>query len=518
MKRPMLSLAVIAAAPALSLPALADDPWQPVVKETAAATAPASALQPDDAGALTPMSDLDNIWSLPFWIGAAGTPKETGLAVASGWGMTGLPPNLSFAEFSYTLVKQRRADGYYDALVLKLDSNGSPLTQFGDDGWKQFSLPNWDGINAATFGAESAMLGVDYTRVYFAGLKLRGSFLDTDMAVLCLDLTTVDGRCAGWPSGSVVYVAFDHGGLKADSAQTITFDPDGFLYVAGKIASDNGYAIGVAKLNAADGSLDTSFSDDGKARYALNGYAYAPEITASTITPADHPNGKYLYLAGSYESFANNRDGLILRINPANASYYQLDVHLDDTLSPRSDEITALTLLRNGKIAFAGWSQSDDAAFPKLLLGRVSATLFLDAGFCGGGLCGYVQAPSNPQFGGTQWIRPSAIGERAGNRDLVIAYDGWQRPPFTNDAYTKRQFIALWNSTGTQRRAGYSMTYSAAPDEAPEATAAGLAVDHDQILLTGSRRWNAGDSDATVSRFLGTDSIFADQFGGDYGD
>ncbi len=462
---------------------------------------------------------VETEWSKAYWPNGADQEEEA-LAVASGWS-AGLPPAGAFSYFSYTLAKQGR-----NAMVLKLNDAGTPISSFGTAGWRQITLPSsWISLNNATFGANSALLGRDYKRAYFVGSVLRGTAPNrhTDMGVLCFDFTVSDGRCAGWPSSSVSYVGFDHGGSNYDWGDVIAFDPDGYIYVAGVVTNAQGTAVGVARLHAASGALDTSFNGTGKRsyvfNYASNGGAYAPKVTSVAFAPAGSPGGKFLYVGGSFQSSNGSRDGFVLQVAPASAAYRMKQIlYENDNPFYMSDEVTALTVLADGKVAFAGWSETDSSNFPALLLGRIQPDFFYDSTFCGYGVCAYAQNGSL-LVSQVRNIRPSAIGERQPSGDLVIALNGEQRVNAPLGPYTARQRLQVWNPSGTSYRFGTDLSYFATPGHFENAWAAGMEVDGSAVLLSGWRRYGDTDTDVTVSSLLITDpppsvSIFKDGFEG----
>lgn len=480
------------------------------LKEAADATwhAPVEPDALEPLGALP--TDLDRDWANPHWP-MNDTLIQDALAIRPYLELSGT----QFRTYTYVLVKHRRADGYFDALVAKLDSAGARVGSFGTNGFKQMAV-GFDSMGAAAFGPGG--LGVGSKRVYFAGSKLTGSVLDTDMVVLCFDLGTADGTCSGWPAGSYRTVAFDLGGLKTDIGNVIAYDPDGYVFVGGKVATPDGIAMGIAKLDATNGNLVTTFGSNGNGRawYALNGAGYDPEVTASAFAPAGTPGGKRLYVGGSYRpgTTAADRDGFVLSVDPATASYLKRDVYYEsDNADRKKDEVTALAVLKTGKVVLAGWSETDDANYPTMLLGQLKAgSISYDTGFCGGGLCSHAQT-SIVAWLGTRSVRPRAIAAREMNGDLVVALDGRQRT-FSDVTWRPVQKLELWSRSGATIRTSMTNEYSANTDADRGAGSRALSVSDSDVLLAGIRRWNSSDDDITVSRHLRMDSIFAADFGG----
>ncbi|MCK9539665.1 hypothetical protein [Dokdonella sp.] len=510
--KPFRIVLIAVAALIVSGTAPAGDLWEHSLKEAADATWHSPLASDGNEALATPVTDIDLDWSKAFWPSGS-LLKAQPLAIRRYRELAGLNP-ITFRTFTYMLLQQRRADGYFDALALKLDEDGAAVLSFGNNGFKRVAA-GFDLMESATFGPAGDPFIGGPTRVYFAGARLGGALLDLDMAVLCFDLNSSDGKCSGWPSTSYRMVAFDHGGFKADMANAIEYDPDGYLFIAGKISNSSGTAIGSAKLSAASGNLVTTYGTGGKAWYALNGSGYDPEIIASAFAGADTPGGKRFYVSGSYRpgTDASDRDGFVLSLNVGNGTYLLKQVYYEaDNTGWKKDEVTALAVLKSGKVVYAGWSETDQADYPSLLLGRATAiTLGGDASFCGGGLCSH---PQSSLFGGTRKVRPRAIAARRSNGDLLLALDGQRRDTVVTGPWRPRQLLQLWDSTGRFQRSGTRNDFPAATDAHIEAWSGPVEVTDSDVLLAGRRRWSDNNIDVTAARHLRLDSIFAHDFGG----
>lgn len=413
-----------------------------------------------------------------------------------------------------------------DALVLSTDLSGGAST--------------WTVVPTNMLRIDDAVYDPGTRRAYFLG---SGKILtDTDMQVRCVDMSTTDHVCAGWPSQSLRWIVFDRGGSRNDVGLRLALDPDGLaLYVAGYADSDNGYLLAHAKVLTSTGTMDANYGSSGTVAEDLSGRATGRDHIANSIalSPAAAPGGTWLYLGGTYKTVAGDYDGFLMAVSPATGigNHTSIAVETDNTGS-KTDSVTAISVLANGHVAVAGISDTNDANFPALLLGRYehhySANLgahflYPDADFCDGGTCAKNLAPPPPPvgnpYGGTRHVLPYAITEWPGNRDLVVAMSGAQndgtdlspQPWITYQIV--QQFSASAITEHAYRRIGY---LASSDDERYAVPGQGMSIHSDDLgfflLMTGTRRWDATDVDITLAKLRANDSIFADQFGGAHGD
>lgn len=160
--------------------------------------------------------------------------------------------------------------------------------------------------------------------------------------------------------------AIDFGGT-GDTANAIAFQPNGRIVVAGSSGSD----FAVARLNPADGTLDTTFNGTGTAVLDIGGAA--DSANAVVI----HPNGSIL-LAGT-----NGSDLAFLRVNGDGTLDTTFDADGIRTIDVGggADTITAMALQRDGKIVAVGTDGAD-----LLALRLIAANGELDNSFHGDGL------------------------------------------------------------------------------------------------------------------------------------
>jgi hypothetical protein len=404
-------------------------------------------------------------------------------------------------------VAGRHYNGFsWDATVAKTDYHGTLVAGFGTGG--QLTVPtSIHQINDVAFAPGAGKL-------YFLGEIYDPILPLHEFVVFCLDVSTGAG-CTGFAAAGDMpgFRYVDFGSHNSYGARAL-FDPAGFLFVAGKTGAPNGYVMAVAKLNASNGELDSTF---GRPTYdIISDLTSGKDVNVAAMALG---NGR-LYLGGDYKRAAGDYDGFVYSFGANNGAFTQeqdIAYESDNPGAPRDDVVTAVTVLANGKIAVAGYSDTAAAGQRALLLAKMDAGLFFDLGFCGAGLC-----VKNVQTGLTGWrdTIPSAIAERPDNRDLVIGMQAITPAdsfPFTP---SQKQIVHQYSASGWTLHAQRELAFI--DSSGPYATqfSAGMTVDNDSVELVGSRLWSTsnGDVDITVTRLLANDSIFASQFGGPAGD
>lgn len=423
-----------------------------------------------------------------------------------------------------TGVRKRYDTGLYDALIGKVKLDGTADTTFGANGWQAITLPPITSINDSAFDEATGSM-------YFVGsLALGGN--PQDFAVRCRNINTGD-PCDG--VGSLTSIAFDLGGSNRDVAQRVIFEPGSgatppYLYVGGYVDSATGWRIGVVKLDAATGERVTAFGPNGLRNYLPPIGAQSgsdANVFSMALAPAAALGGTRLYLAGDVKISADgvNYDGYVLALNPVtgggNLDFggWQYIAYEVDNPGYRKDAVTAITVQRNGKLAFAGRSDLLVAPDQRMILGRLLPDGSKDLGFCDGkGVC-----PRGTATGPID--EPTAILERPDNGDLVIALKRNQ----TSGDYHPTQFVLQYGASGNVLHAQQTIDFAASSGQAWWSRPAGIALDttpavfdspNDQrdLIVAGTRKWAIVGAlrnfDPTVAHLQENDSIFADRFGG----
>jgi hypothetical protein len=437
----------------------------------------------------------------------------------------------------YVIGKQKNTAGDgWRVWIARFNTGGMQDASFGTDGWIYGNAQD-DIVDAVIVGHKAYILANIFS----------GTAAPPATRVSCKDLGTPTGSdCFPALAGVQTWGATAAGPRTAAYAQRLAYDSRFGLFVAARVINNNrGQEVGIARISADDGSLVTEFRDAG---YNIGLPTWADptqaevSVNALVVTPAGYPGGTRLYVAGQMKRTANDHDGFILGLGPTNGatsthwnwndqSYW----YEADNTDYRKDAISALTVLRNGKIAFAGWSESDQADTRPMMMGRVASDGTYDASFCAGnanrGARGCLVDPprtySGPILIGSYKPEstPVAIAERAMNRDLVVAQrfvDNGGTTLFPDD-HRVRTLVQQFAASGNHAHAARTIDYAAlgAGDQwgRPFGMYLGPAgLEPEVLAVVGTRHWSGVDYDATLSVLVATDTIFANPFGTANGD
>ncbi len=161
-------------------------------------------------------------------------------------------------------------------------------------------------------------------------------------------------------------------GNSRDVATSLVIQPNGKIVIGGRSAATSSYDFAFARLNA-DGSLDTSFSGDGKAVIDIG--STFDQLYALAL----QSNGRIL-AAGSLTT--TNTDFAVIRLladGSRDYSYGSGLVKVDFGTSLGTDEAYAIAVQGNGAIVVAGQSSNNFA------LARFTSNGSLDTSFSGDG-------------------------------------------------------------------------------------------------------------------------------------
>lgn len=459
------------------------------------------------------------------------------------------PPPVTFTKHAgyYVVGKQKNVAGdNYRAWIARYSLDGSQDTSFGTNGWI-FSDAVDNVIDARIVGDKAYILANVHPF----------SVITTE--VLCQDMSTLTGsECAGytalwlgWTIGSTTHRTAAYG-------QKLAHDSRFGLYVAARIINtDRGQEVGIARLDAETGALVTGFGSGGY-NIGLPSWAGEPNaevsVNALLVTPTGYSGGTRLYVAGQMRRTATDHEGFILGLGPSNGAtqtgwnwndrsiYYE-----NDNAGFKKDAVTALAIQRNGKIVYAGWSETDDPKVQPMIMGRLNSDGSRDSSFCAGnanssisGSACLVDPPRSNTFVTYKPDSvPVAIAERRQNRDLVVVQRFQDNgssiliPPPGSPAYDRvRALVQQFSANGNVMHArlavdvpGYSAADYWSRPFAAWMGGTGLwnlgentGVGEEVVAIVGTRLWAGSDYDATVIHLKSNDSIFADPFGGAHSD
>lgn len=428
----------------------------------------------------------------------------------------------------YLIGKQQNAAGnQYRAWIGRVNMQGELDTSFGTNGWI-FGIGQDDIIDAVVVDDKAYVLG----NIWASG----GESAPPRVRVNCIDLTTATGSNCFPPLAGTVGFGAGTGYRVAAYGQRIIHDSRYGLFVAARVIhSPLGDSIGIARLDADTGSLVSEFGPEGGYGVAFPPWADKTglidiKIHDMMVTPAGYPGTPRLYLAGAAGQDPTAHDGFLVAGSPDDGhspegwGWKDIAYEDDNMGSYRDDAVTALAVLRNGKVAFAGWSATDDPDLSPMIMGRFNEDGSYDASFCAGNpnrnnwACMVEQHID--EFYWPQTV-PVALAEREENRDLVVALrsqNNGTAPP-TNVLTRLEQYSA----NGNVLHAAINLDYTVnTPWSRPFAMWMGrtgvLFSGEERIAVIGTRRRGSSTFDGVMTHLKATDSIFADQFGGRFGD
>jgi len=429
---------------------------------------------------------------------------------------------LAAADGSYWMLGFARPNSGNDNFAIAhVLADGTPDAAFG---------PNGQRI-VASAGISIVDASMDDAGNFYVASVVRGSGADFMVECYAPDLSP----CASFGDAGQATVAFDLGGPNDDVTRHLLIHDDS-IYLLGDIdtpATDGTWnvAIGVAKLGLADGALDAAFGNvdglPGRSVFNIdlveNGGDYSADFALS-------PDGTRLIVGGSAQasdglSGIALQDAIILGVDPATGQLDPgfADAGMQDVPFAVGENIgqffaSSLIARHDGRIVFAGsyWQDHNGEVNPQVSLIELMPDGSLAADFGEQGV-----ANSLPGYN----IEVVAVTERPGLGDLVVTMqtDGL----FPEDAQSHQQAVLDYSPDGRVLRSTFARVIpSNAINTAALSRPVGVLVDEqNRLLMWGWRNWQflnyppyIFDRDVTLSRFVDTDAIFGNSFGGHYAD
>lgn len=440
--------------------------------------------------------------------------------------------NSGAAKFDIGLRVFPSADGGYWLLGYQADSSGGrklAMARIKDDGSYDLTY-NGTGrrlIPSTMVDVVDVAKGPGDT-FYFAGTQHTGSSTDLDIQIACVD---GDGTpCQGFGSAGIAGVWLD---LGADAANrndrpTRIVWYAAQLYVVGETDTDSGVgttrnpAAFAIHLNPVTGARDMTF---GNTPAHPGVFLYNPDMTPNgrdaafdVLAYSPSPFAYRLVIVGQKQRApaGGDIDGFVISVNGVSG---QADDFINDSVygdlgTSKQDSVTRIARRHDGGFVVAGFAYNDSASPSpqyELLLAAYQPNGDLDNAFGGGS--------SNMRhqlvLSGTNV--PYGIAERADTRDLVVGLD--IKDDLFGDGHPM-QSVVQFGSNGTPLHAAAVLDFSAFTDAQKLSYGSDLIMDGMQVVTAGYRRWTqanpaaASDFDMTIARFVATDTIFADRFGG----
>ncbi|MBL4733685.1 MAG: cadherin domain-containing protein, partial [Rhizobiaceae bacterium] len=238
------------------------------------------------------------------------------------------------------------------------------LTRHNVDGTLDTSFGGGDGIVSSDF-FPSFEFGYAVTLQSDGKILVAGRVASDFLVVRYNTDGTVDTSFGG---GDGIVTTDFNGGV--DFANDIIVQPDGRIIVAGRMNNGSNYDFAVVRY-LSDGSLDTSFSGDGKMNLHINGSDSAEAIALQS-------DGKIL-IAGNT---SNSSIGFsIVRLNSDGTfdTSFSGDGIANANISGGQDLVYGMTIQSDGKILLSGYATN------KFALVRFNSDGSLDTSFSGDG-------------------------------------------------------------------------------------------------------------------------------------
>ena len=280
------------------------------------------------------------------------------------------------------------AAGDYDFALARYNVNGSLDSNFDADGKVTTDFQGDDDL----IGAVGIVTG---SKILAAGGAKSGGG-DYDFA---LARYNPDGSPDTSFSGNGRLVT-DFGG--SDQALAMAFQADNKVILAGATDSGSGNDFALARYNA-NGSLDTSFSGDGKQDTDFG----SPSLAYSVVV---QPDGKIV--AAGYVGSGTAYDFALARYNPNGSldTTFSFDGKVTIDFAGDDDVATSLVLQPDGKIVVGGYAKQ---AAENFALARLLADGTLDTTFSGNG-------KETTSFGGQDLIFELAL--QADNKIVAVGH------------------------------------------------------------------------------------------------
>ncbi len=281
------------------------------------------------------------------------------------------------------------AYGNYDFGVTRLNSDGSLDTTFGTNGKKtiSFDLGGLDANGHLSLDQDIATCVAIQAdgKIVVGGYAQRDGFGNFDFAVVRLN---TDGSLdTTFSSDGKAVVAFDYGGGGDDRATGVAIQADGKIVLVGycqkESLGDNDIAL--ARLKT-DGSLDTSFTGDGRKYIGFNNSGAGDDRGAAVKV---QPDGSIVVVGYAQASGAGNDDFAIARVTPNGTLDRSFSSDGKKTIAfnlggTGNDRATSLALQADGAIVVGGTASSTqgDGDFA---ITRIKKNGSMDKSFSGDG-------------------------------------------------------------------------------------------------------------------------------------
>jgi uncharacterized delta-60 repeat protein len=255
----------------------------------------------------------------------------------------------------------RSVNNELDISVLRYNQDGTLDTTFDTDGIVTTNISTYDEAHSVALQPDGKIIVVGTSPIADQG----------DFTVLryntngSLD-TTFDGETGNNGNGIVTTDVGNN--LDYDEAKSVTVQTDGKIIVAGRIYLGGPNDFAIARYNS-DGSLDTTFSTDGKTTTDMDLNDYAESVAVQS-------DGK-IVAAG----WTNVKDFAVVRYNTNGTldTTFDTDGKLTTVVSNEEARLDAIAMQPNGQIVivgYGGFDGSDDFAVARYNVNGTLDTTF----------------------------------------------------------------------------------------------------------------------------------------------
>lgn len=280
---------------------------------------------------------------------------------------------------------QMNQHGDYDFAVTRLNADGSLDTTFGTNGKKtiSFNLGGVDenGNQINSLDVANCVAIQNDGKIVIGGYAQRDGLGNFDFAVVRLN---TDGSLdTTFSSDGKALVAFDYGGMGDDRATGVAIQADGKIVLVGTCQQNaSGVSdIAMARLNS-DGSLDSSFTGDGRKWIDLSGGG-----NDAGAAVAIQPDGSIVVVG--FTQGENGDDFAIARVTPDGSLDYSFSGDGKKTIGfdmggTGTDRATSVALQTDGSIVIAGSATAKNGG-SDFAVARIKINGELDKSFSGDG-------------------------------------------------------------------------------------------------------------------------------------
>jgi uncharacterized delta-60 repeat protein len=280
---------------------------------------------------------------------------------------------------------QMNQHGDYDFAVTRLNADGSLDTTFGTNGKKtiSFNLGGTDtnGNQVNSLDVANCVAIQNDGKIVIGGYAQRDGNGNFDFAVVRLN---TDGSLdTTFSSDGKALVAFDYGGAGDDRATGVAIQADGKIVLVGTCQQNAGGTtdIAMARLNA-DGSLDPSFTGDGRKWIDLSGGG-----NDAGAAVAVQPDGSIVVVG--FTDGEHGDDFAIARVTPDGSLDYSFSSDGKKTIAfdlggSGTDRATSVALQSDGSIVIAGSATAKNGG-SDFAVARIKINGELDKTFSGDG-------------------------------------------------------------------------------------------------------------------------------------